>query len=400
MLRILNIMANHLDFHEFVLLYGKGATVYQSMANKFNGHRLYESKGSTDVPYSIQQKPLVLTSVPNYLDANYVFDSDTIIKKVKTFPGSLIDLSAYADFDSYLTQTFSNKRRSYFNKCVNMLHTCFDISHRVYYGTMEREEYDSIFSAFQKMQSDRFEELGIKDDAMEMWPIYQKNTWQLVLDKKACISVIYNGSKPIAISLNYLLGKVVYGFTKTFDMAYAKFGLGNVELLKMIAWSIGEGFDVLDFMKGEYSYKNRFTDNPYSFLTQVVYSKKNLKQRVWGLALFMGLRVFYFMYHVYRFLGLHRFRGQKSHKKEKTSPVKSQELSKNASSILPTEIKIHLDAIKNKGFQKAVCDFCFMNKEPLKSIELFTTHEGEEYLKLISPSRAVLLTNSKSKIRR
>ncbi|MCB0374124.1 MAG: GNAT family N-acetyltransferase, partial [Muricauda sp.] len=317
-----------------------------------------------------------------------------------TLPGSLIDLTSYPDFDSYLTQTFSNKRRSYFKKCENMLHACFDISHKVYYGAMEKEVYESIFRAFQRMQSDRFKQLGIKDDSMGMWPIYEKNTLQLVLEKKACISVIYDGSKPIAISLNYLLGKAVFGFTKTFDMAYAKFGLGNFMLLKMIAWSHQEGFEVLDFMKGEYSYKNRFTDNSYAFLIQVAYSKKNLKQRVWGLTLTLGLRVFYSLYHVYRFLGLHGLLRQKTYTREKESPVKSQELSKNESSILPTETKTHLDAIKNKDFKKAVCDFCFMNKEPLKSIELYTTEVGEEYLKLISPSKAVLLTNSTSKTRR
>ena len=400
MFRILNIVANQLDFHEFVLLHGKGATVYQSMASKFTGHKMYENKELQDVPYPIQQKPLVLTSVPDYLDVAYVFDSATSIRKIKTFPGSLIDLTSYPDFDSYLTQTFSNKRRSYFKKCENMLHACFDISHKVYYGAMEKEVYESIFRDFQKMQSDRFEQLSIKDDAMEMWPIYEKNTLQLVLEKKACISVIYDGSKPIAISLNYLLGRAVFGFTKTFDMAYAKFGLGNVELLKMIAWSHINGFEVLDFMKGEYSYKNRFTDNPYAFLIQVAYSKKNLKQRVWGLTITLGLRVFYSLYHVYRFLGLHGLLGQKTYTREKESPVKSQELSKNESSILPTETKIHFDAIKNKDFKKAVCDFCFVNREPLKSIELYTSEVGEEYLKLISPSKAVLLTNSTSKTRR
>lgn len=397
MLHMLNIRADKIDFHEFVLIYGKGETLYRSIDNKLTDHVLMENKDTQNMPCPIPKKPLLLTSVPGYLDTHSVFEDEMILKKVKTFPGSLINLTAYTDFESYLAQNFNNKRRSYFKQCENRLRTSFEISHRVYYGAIEIEVYDRVFNAFQKMQTDRFEQLGIKDDAVEMWPVYKDHTRQLVIDKKACISVIYAGREPIAISLNYLMGKAVFGFTKTFDMAYAKFGLGNVELLKMIAWCYGQGFEILDFMKGEYTYKNRFTDHAYSFITHVAYSNENLKYRLWGLTTFGCQKLFYAFYHLYRFVGLHKIRHRTGRKNIKASPIKVQKLVNKAISISTTETKIHIEEIKNKHFQKAIYDFCYKHKLSLNTIELYTTKVGANYVKLIGPNQSILLSSAKIK---
>lgn len=397
MLHMLNIWVDKIDFHEFVLIYGKGETLYRSIDNKLTGHALMENKDTQNRPCPIPKKPLLLTSVPGYLDTYSVFEGDMNLKKVKTFPGSLINLTAYTDFESYLAQNFNPKRRSYFKQCENRLRTTFEITHTVYYGAIEKEEYDRVFNAFQKMQTDRFEQLGIKDDAVEMWPVYKKHTRQLVIDKKACISVIYAGQEPIAISLNYLLGKAVFGFTKTFDMAYAKFGLGHLELLKMIAWCYGQGFEILDFMKGEYSYKNRFTDHAYSFITHVAYPKKNLTYRVWGQTTFGCLWLFYALYHLYRFVGVHKLRHRWGGKYKTESPIRVQPLANNAADLLSTETKIQLEQVRNKHYQKAIYDFCYVHKVSLKSLKLYTAKVGADYIKLIGPNQSVLLSSTKTK---
>src|SRR5690606_5565875 len=126
--------------------------------------------------------------------------------------------------------------------------------------------------------------------------------YRQILDRQACLSVIYHRERPIAISLNFILGKIVHGFTRSFDMAYSKFGLGNIELLNMVEWCFEQNFEVLDCMKGEYHYKNKFTDTSYDFTIQLVYDK-GFGQKLKGLSLYYGLSAFYALYHALRSVG-------------------------------------------------------------------------------------------------
>ncbi|WP_182859070.1 GNAT family N-acetyltransferase [Flagellimonas aequoris] len=394
MLQFFKILGNQLDFHEFMLLYDRAGTVYKSLSNTYTGCDIFPEESSSTIPYPIHIKPLIITSVPGYLETVPVFGSRTTLKKVKTYPGSLIKLSSYPNFEAYLDQNFNKKRQANFLRSEETLYDCFDIEHRVFYGEMEKSDYETVFKAFQEMQSFRFDQLGTQDDAADMWPIYYKQTLELVQNKKACISVIYDGDNPIAISLNYVLGKMMFGFTKTFDMAYTKFGIGNVELLKMISWCIDEGFEVLDFMKGEYDYKNRFIDHAYPFSLQIMYSRNTLKQRLWGTTAFWVLQFFYFIYHGAKWLGLRRSRNRQTflHNRSASTPMVDQIPLHDQSSIETGEFKVSLNEVRNKYLQKAVCDYCYLHRKPLKSISIYAKKEDESYIKMIAPSESFLFT--------
>ncbi|MBR9854792.1 MAG: GNAT family N-acetyltransferase, partial [Algicola sp.] len=301
-----------------------------------------------------------------------------VIKKVKTFPGSLIKLSAYKSYDDYLKKNFDQKGRSHFAKCRNLLDECFNIRHQVFYGSIKEEEYQIVFDAFEHMQSKRFNQKGVRTGTDPMLPEYREKTLELVRNKQACISVIYNEDRPIAISLNYMLGKIVHGFTKTFDPAYSKFSLGNIELLNIVSWSFDKGFEVLDFMKGEYSYKNRFADTPYPFLIETIYHKNGIVPRVWGYSIFLGFKLFYFIYQATRFV---KSAYTKQAKNISKNTVEVQIIPMDSTTLGIDGKRVYFDEISSQHIQRAICDYCYRNKQPMYALKFY---KKEGHIQMIS----------------
>lgn len=382
--RILNILSNHIDFHELVLLEKKTDKLYRSISNSFTGNFVYQKALPLKALSNNGQRPMVLTSVPSYINTKLDLGSDTVIKKVKTFPGSLIKLSVYESYEEYLKKNFAQKGRSHFIKSQNLLDECFTVRYKIYYGSIEEEEYQIIFNAFEQMQAKRFEERGMRYHTDPMLSEYRAKTLGLVRSKEACISVIYNGDRPIAISLNYILGKIVHGFTKTFDSAYSKFSLGNIELLNVIKWCFDEGFEVFDFMKGEYSYKSRFADTSYPFLIETIYSKKEALSRVWGHSVFFGLKLFYFVYHATK--SIRSINTQKSTDSSKNN-IKVQKTLLDSTTVGSDEKRVHFNEIQSQYIQRAICDYCYRRREQMDSLKFY---KKRDRIKMVS-QREVLI---------
>lgn len=384
MLRILNILSNHIDFHELVLLEQRADRLYRWIKNSFTGNLSYQKNLSQENPKYGGQKPMVLTSVPSYINTELDLGSDIVIKKVKTFPGSLIKLSAYKSYEEYLKNNFGLKGRSHFIKSQNLLDECFNVRYKIYYGSIEEEEYQIVFNAFEQMQARRFKQKGLRSGTDLMLSEYREKTLELVRNKQSCISVIYNGDTPIAISLNYILGKIIHGFTKTFDSAYSKFSLGHIELLNVIKWSFDEGFEVFDFMKGEYSYKNRFADTSYPFLLETIYRKKGILNRIWGHSFFWGLKLFYFIYHATK--SVKSANGERSINLSRNL-LKVQKAPVDSVNSSVGEKRLHFGEIQSPYIQKAICDYCYSNREPMDSLRFYLK---EDHIKMISMKEVLI----------
>src|SRR5690606_41905928 len=63
----------------------------------------------------------------------------------------------------------------------------------------------------------------------------------LFRSKRASFFVIYDGDHPIEISLNYHLNDVLFSSISSFDIDYAKFGLGHIEIHKQLEWCLEHG---------------------------------------------------------------------------------------------------------------------------------------------------------------
>jgi len=389
-----------LDFHESTLLHRKGATVFQSLTNGITGENIhFGNTVNMDSPLD-HEKPLLLSSMPNYLGFQFARTSQLSVKSIKTFPGSLINLKAYPNYESYLGSRFNNKKRAQFRSSKALLGHCFEVVHKVHFGAIDKVEYDKLFDALIEMHLARLGQKGTADDTSGMWALYRESAYRQILDKQACISVIYHRTTPIAISLNFILGKIVHGFNRSFDMAYSKFGLGNIELLNMVQWCFEQGFEILDFMKGEYNYKNKFTDTPYWFTIQLAYWGSGGQKRK-GMFLYCGLGAFYALYNFARSFNLHRAWHKIKQVRSKAMVKPPQNVIMQILSPDPLgtheESRLDWEAIQSPALRRAICDFCHKHKTPLRRIGLYSSLELPNAIELKRGSQILLISENKGK---
>lgn len=388
------------DFHESTLLHRKGASLFESLSNMFTGECIQFVETENTASQKNLDKPLLLSSMPGYMKGQYVRGGSLKVKTIKTFPGSLINLKAYPNYRSYLDMRFTGKQRAQFRSSKALLHHCFEIVHRVYFGAIDKPEYNRLFETLKEMHLARLAHKGCTDDTAGMWALYQASAYQQILDQEACLSVVYHGDRPIAISLNFILGKVVHGFNRSFDMAYSKFGLGTIELLNMVEWCFGQGFEILDFMKGEYNYKNKFTDTPYCFTLQLVFGNNVWWTKLKGLSLYYSLSIFYILYNVIRSVGLlklwHTLSKPRNIKPQLNGQVHLRELEHTEQGPLEHDsFMVDWSEIACPNLRKAICNFCHKNKKPLKSINLFSLSETPSTIILMEGSQMLLIMGNK-----
>lgn len=387
-----------LDFHESTLLHRQAASVFETLINTLTGECIqFGEQENTPVQEELDI-PLLLRSMPGYWKAKYRGDR-LRVKTVKTFPGSLIDLKTYPGYEDYLTKRFNGKQRAQFRSSKALLEHCFEIEHKVYFGAIEEQEYHRLFVALKDLHLARLALKGSPDDTEGMWAMYQASAFRQILAREACLSVIYHGDSPIAISLNFILGKVVHGFNRSFDMAYSKFGLGTIELLNMVEWCFEQGFETLDFMKGEYNYKNRFTDTHYGFTIQLIYGQ-GLGQKLKGLSLYYGLEAFYALFRVAKSVGLHRLWHKLSKGTYKISApnkiARVRTLDPERSHTMGERHMIEWGSIQDATNRKAICDFCHKHKKALKNISLFSFSETPSTLLLMEGSQMLSIIENEN----
>ena len=79
---------------------------------------------------------------------------------------------------------------------------------------------------------------------MMEWDDNIKNLHALINQKKASLFVIYDGDRPISISLNrHINNSILFSETHSYDVEYSKYGLGHVDNYMLLNWCINNNFD-------------------------------------------------------------------------------------------------------------------------------------------------------------
>ena len=102
----------------------------------------------------------------------------------------------------------------------------------------------------------------------------------MILSKQAALFVVYDKDKPIAITLLNFSNNVMIDVIRVFDIDYSKFRLGTVSIMKQLEWCIENNFEALDFSKGYFEYKKRWTNKLYWFEYHIYYDKKSFLAKI------------------------------------------------------------------------------------------------------------------------
>lgn len=253
--------------------------LYKSLKFSFNNKLIHQSKNNFNIPN--EGKPFVSSIIlfPMFMNPEF-FNQDKIKVRRMTQKGhncyGIILENNIEDADSFLKASLPGAFRSNLNRLKNRLEMCFSITYTMYWGQIEKGEYDYIMDSLIEMQVKRLNHQKINNHLLNKYENYKKRTFSLINEKKASLFVIYNNNVPIGITLNFLLEKVYFGEITTFDMDYSKFGIGNLLIYKQLNWCIKNNYEYFDMGNGEYEYKKKWCNHHYLLETHIVSSKDSL----------------------------------------------------------------------------------------------------------------------------
>ena len=114
----------------------------------------------------------------------------------------------------------------------------------------------------------------------DVWNFYYDVTYPMMLEKKASMFVTYDKKQPIAITLLYHNNTIAYDTIRVFDIDYAKYRLGTVSIMAQLDWCFNNNIKILDFSKGYFEYKERWTNQSYHFDYQIIYDSNTYISKV------------------------------------------------------------------------------------------------------------------------
>jgi hypothetical protein len=348
---------------------------------------------------ALKNKTFLIYDVPTYFKVDTTQLGDQIkLLRSKQYPGFLIETHKYKSLNGYMLANFSKNSRNKNNKYKRRLEDSFNMSYRMFYGAITKEAYDFIFLQFRILLEKRFEDKQVTNNNLDEkeWSFYHDVAYQLILENKASLYVIYNNDKPIGVTLCYLSDDTLFDAITVFDIDYFKFHLGSVTIMKLIEWCIDNGFKNLDFSKGYFEYKTRWCTKAYDFEYHIFYDSRSLKSKMTAHA----MKSLYDFKHYLREKKLN----EKLHKI--TFKLKPKEKNHNEKLIYnfeKTELNevtkantpIDLELLENKAFKLMIFEFLYLYLENYNSIKLYKLNDAiNRYLIEGKQNRVIATVNS------
>ena len=218
--------------------------------------------------------------IPEYLTPiQHPLEDGLKVLELRRMNGFYIDLTGFSSVHDYMNFKFTSKKRGQLKSSIKKLESCFNISYKVYFGHIEKEKYETLFNSMVLLLNRRFEQKEEEFEHTTQLDTIKKNCYPLILDKKASLHVIYDSSRPIHICLNYHFQDILNGSFRCYDIDYAKFGLGHIDIVKHLEWCFDNNYRILDFMWGHSPYKHYWCNGVKQLRYHIFYNPKSLSQR-------------------------------------------------------------------------------------------------------------------------
>lgn len=367
-----------LHFFELFLALRNLEPFYTKIYNSFSNKIIYD-KCIAPENYFIK-KTVIIKDVPDYLKVEIPNEKDGLkIKKVGTYEGYAINIQPYGHINDYLSENFGKASRSKLRRYQNRLENCFNITYKMYYGEITKDEFNFLFSELRRMLEKRFTQKKEDNYELQNWEKYQNLIFPLINDKKASVFVIYDGPKPIDICVNLIYDKIVYSSLSSYDIDYATFSMGSIDMIKLIEWCIDNKFETIDLLKGYYYYKQKWINKIYGYQNHFIYDSSSLTTVIFANFKVVSSKYFYLLFQLlkrWKFDVLyHRF------KRKLYKPNLPEIDVDGTSSIRPipdSEIppqeelsEIDLDNSNYNYIKKALYDFLYTSHESINTVKVF-----------------------------
>ena len=302
------------------------------------------------------------------------------VLKSTQYPGYLIHLDKFKNIDDYLLNTFSKNTRMKMRKFTKRLDECFDISTKMFFGNIDKTEYDEVFENFMILLQKRYSKKQISYNNMQPseWSFYKEVGYPLILEKKASLFVVYDKEVPIAITYNYHTEDSLIDAITVFDINYSKFNIGYVNNLKILNWCFDNSLKILDFSKGYFDYKKRMSTLEYDFEYHIIFDKKSIISKLLAHCYHNFFEFKSFLRNKKLDVKFHKFTYSLKNKKQ-LKPKEEVEIIKLDK--LPNALELNKINIKkdtNYDFlTKYLNDFLYLVVKPYDQIESFQVNNME-----------------------
>lgn len=238
--------------------------------------KLSDFKGQVN-DNSILNKVVSNMLFPSYLRPEFSNESNikAVIIPQKKITGYSIMLHDSKNIEDFLQKEYNSRYRKEIRRHLGRFETCFNAKYQMFFGDISKEEYDFLMHSLYSMLIRRFNQRNDKNKILENWDYYLKLTFSLINSKKASIYVIYDGIKPVQISVNFHIDKILFISITSFDIDYQKFSMGNNAIYKLLEWSIENGYNHVDMEYGYLHYKQKWSNFIYKYDQHVIFSKSN-----------------------------------------------------------------------------------------------------------------------------
>lgn len=350
---------------------------YENVGKNITNGMFYRlNEGETDY----KGKTFFIHDVPEYFNIKTDIPNTLKVKKVRQYKGFSADLNGFKTFDDYFNFIYSSKSRYKFRNRMKRLETCFDVYSKVFCGDISKEEYDLIFEYMIDFIKTRFDSLGLTSNIVSKKDYYYELGYQMILKKEAYLFVLYADNVPIGISFGFLSDEILFYAITTFNIDFIKFNIGHLIIIKLMDWCFQNNIKILDFSKGQYEYKDRWSNTIYYFNCHILYDSKSLKSIVianmlkgfYGFKQFLREKRVNFMYSKLKYM-------ISGSKKEENLNLYQQEVLKNDFNENEYNLKEVEENSKEYTFLKSsVIDYLYGKPERFNEIKFYRDNDQSD----------------------
>lgn len=353
---------------------------YKKLSFKFNNKAFFNSKANC--AKGILPKVETYIAFPGFLTPQFhsnQFKAKCIEQKNQECFGIILS-PEIKNTQEYLVQNLSKNSRSPILKKKKRLEACFNITYKVFYGNINKDEYDRLMNTAHAMLVRRFEQRNDSNFILKNWNKYLEILYPLINQNKASFFVIYNENTPIQISINFHYNKTFFAYIPAYNIDYAQFGLGNTAVFKQLEWCIENNYEYLDMGNGDLEYKVRWCNYQYSLETHIIYLKSNFIARIKALKPIYRVKLINFI------KTLKNLKQNKTQNTKTFNKIPPEYIIKPIDDIASIEKHNNLKEINffethtTKHLSKIICDFIYAEKEHLNKIKIYSILNSSNYI--------------------
>ena len=333
-----------------------------------------------------KEKTFLIRDLPTYQSIDVPKGGRLKEKKVFQYKGYTTNLKKYDSLNHYLKSNYKSNTRSKLRRNINRLESCFEVKYTMYYGIIQRTDFDFIFEVFYNLLEKRYNEKGEPCGELQpkLWNFYCELAYEMINEKSASLFVIFCDGNPVGITFSYHFEKILIEALTVFDIDFYRFNIGHTMILKMLEWSFENKLELFDYTQGDFDYKRRWSDETYNTFFHILYDSKSFKNTVTA-----GLLWHYFnLKRLFRERKLNEKYHTLKHKifpgyKTKQIQFKPFEVAVVNEPIpdFKTLETVNLQSDSLMSQRKALYDFLYMNPEKVSELHVFKKNEHEFYIK-------------------